>query len=132
MTQRTPLAFVDNDGYVTPFNGRIVDNLPGKYLYTQREVDFYLSEQRRMEAEREATRFGETPSKVDNAPTNGVNFEPPAPPMAPVPPVPPQHVAQPASDVVPPTLENLTPEQLALLQPGVNGNTAYAQVMTTK
>lgn len=125
--QRVPLGFVDINGYVTPYNGRIVDNLPGRYIYTQREMDFYLEEQRRMESEREAQRYGSDTAQADDVST------PPVAPTAPIPPVPPMAQAVPTPPPLPPSHINLTEEQKEALPPGINANNAaVAAVFSTK
>nr|DAN83052.1 MAG TPA: hypothetical protein [Caudoviricetes sp.] len=129
--QRTPIGFVDNDGYVTPFNGRIVDNLPGRYIYTQVEMDFYLGQQQLMEQERENRRFG---AEIEDAevvtPPEQVLNNPV--PVAPQPPIPDGAIARPMDPAVPPTYTNLTEEQMADLPSGLNGNAVLRQVMSTK
>ena len=120
---RTPIGFVDNDGYVTPFNGRVVDNMPGRYIYTQAEMDFYLGQQ-------EATRFGKQEGITDVEVPQEV-LDNPIPP-APQPPIPAQFVATPMDPAVPPSHVNLTQEQMDALPAGLNGNDVMRQVMSTK
>lgn len=50
--QKTPLAFIDKTGYVTPFNGRMDTTLSGWYIYTQDELEKALAQQRRLEENR--------------------------------------------------------------------------------
>lgn len=50
--QRTPLAFIDKTGFVTPFNGRMDTTLSGWYLYTEEEVQAALNQQRQLENNR--------------------------------------------------------------------------------
>ena len=127
---RTPIGFVDNYGYVTPFNGRIVDNMPGRYIYTQAEMDFYLGQQQLLEADRRATRFGETPNQDNDVVNDGVVPENAM--SVPTPPIPPQVVAKPMDPTIPPTYMNLTPEQKEQLPAGINTKAAVAHVMNTK
>lgn len=153
--QRTPIAFVDRDGYVTPFNGRIVDNLPGIYLYNQAEVNFYVEEQRRMEIEREEIRRGMNLQEAaetavanvsqPNLPMVGGEASPPPPPMVPaaavagtdsvVPPVPqvPKYaVSSGDPTTIPPSYVNLTQEEREQLPGGVNAEQAQAQVFSRR
>lgn len=127
---RTPLGFVDNEGYVTPFNGRIVDNMPGRYIYTQAEMDFYLAQQQLMERDRDNQRFSRSEDTEASAPVPpaGVDLVP----QAPVPPMPPAGVAKPMDPTVPPTFTNLTQEQMDNLPSGFNGNDVARHVMNTK
>lgn len=124
--QRTPIGFVDHTGYVTVYNGRMVDNLPGRYIYTQKELEFYLEEQKRAEMERESARFGNEVAQADAIET------PPVAPTAPVPPVPPQSVAVPTPPPLPSNNVNLTEEEKLDLPPGININQANAQVFSTR
>lgn len=124
-TTRTPIGFVDNDGYVTPYNGRIVDNMPGRYIYTQQEMDFYLGQQRLLEKSRLEQRYGVTPTEPEDVPPPPPNAVVPNPP-----PPPPAAVARPMDPTIPPTYENLTPEQLEQLPSGIDANQAAAKVMS--
>lgn len=77
-TQRVPIAFVDLSGYITPYNGRITDGLPGKYLYTKEEVEYYYNKQVAADQEKDIQRYG---GEVPQVPP------PPAPAMSvPLPP----------------------------------------------
>ena len=154
-TQRVPIAFVDLSGYITPYNGRITDGLPGKYLYTKEEVEYYYNKQVAADHEKDMQRYcGEAP-QVPPHPASAISVPPPPPaveepsyipeppPVSAVrgeqvvingaPPLPPQAVATPAPipGSEPGTLKNLTQEEMDNLKPGIDPNAAARQVFNT-
>ena len=50
--QKTPIAFVDKTGYVTPFNGRMDTTLSGWYIYSEEDLQAVLAQQRDLENNR--------------------------------------------------------------------------------
>ena len=154
-TQRVPIAFVDLSGYITPYNGRITDGLPGKYLYTKEEVEYYYNKQVAADHEKDMQRYGGEAPQVPPHPAPAMSVPPPPPaveepsyipeppPVSAVrgeqvvingaPPLPPQAVATPAPlpGSEPGTLKNLTPEEMDKLKPGIDPNAASRQVFST-
>lgn len=145
---RTPIAFVDNNGYVTPFNGRVVAGLPGKYIYTKAELKFYLNRQREMEQFRLSQRFGtttqESTSTEDPAVNSGMTDNPSGdvplvktsivsnsyvPDVPPVPPIPPQAIAKPMDPTVPAVFTNVDPADKDSIPSGVNASQASKAVL---
>lgn len=154
-TQRVPIAFVDLSGYITPYNGRITDGLPGKYLYTKEEVEYYYNKQVAADHEKDIQRYGGEVPQVPPPPASAMSVPPPPPaveepsyipeppPVSAVrgeqvvingaPPLPPQAVATPAPipGSEPGTLKNLTQEEMDNLKPGIDPNAAARQVFNT-
>lgn len=146
---RTPIAFVDNNGYVTPFNGRVVAGLPGRYIFTQAELTFYLKQQREMERFRASQRFGVTSEGSDTSTELGVNnaveeathaaYEPStknsivggshAHSTPPQPPIPSQYVAKPMDPTVPEVFVNVDPADAESLPKGINAAEVGKAVM---
>lgn len=87
-TQRVPIAFVDLSGYITPYNGRITDGLPGKYLYTKEEVEYYYNKQVAADQEKDIQRYGGEVPQVPPPPAPAMSVPPPprvtmsAPPLS--------------------------------------------------
>lgn len=154
-TQRVPIAFVDLSGYITPYNGRITDGMPGKYLYTKEEVEYYYNKQVAADQEKDMQRYGGEAPQVPPPPASAMNVPPlpPAveelsyipepPPVSAVrgeqvvingaPPLPPNAVATPTPPpgLEPGTLKNLTQEEMDNLKPGIDPNAAARQVFNT-
>lgn len=154
-TQRVPIAFVDLSGYITPYNGRITDGLPGKYLYTKEEVEYYYNKQVAADQEKDMQRYGGEAPQVPPPPASASIVPPPPPaveepsyipeppPVSAVrgeqvvingaPPLPPNAVATPTPPPgsEPGTLKNLTPEEMDSLKPGIDPNAAARQVFNT-
>ena len=76
-TQRVPIAFVDLSGYITPYNGRITDGLPGKYLYTKEEVEYYYNKQVAADQEKDMQRYGGEAPQVPPPPAAAASVPPP-------------------------------------------------------
>ena len=76
-TQRVPIAFVDLSGYITPYNGRITDGLPGKYLYTKEEVEYYYNKQVAADQEKDMQRYGGEAPQVPPPPAPAMSVPPP-------------------------------------------------------
>ena len=153
-TQRVPIAFVDLSGYITPYNGRITDGMPGKYLYTKEEVEYYYNKQVAADQEKDMQRYGGEAPQVPPPPASAMNVPPPPPaveepsyipeppPVSAVrgeqvvingaPPLPPNAVAIPAPPPgsEPGTLKNLTPEEMDKLKPGIDPSAAARQVFS--
>lgn len=154
-TQRVPIAFVDLSGYITPYNGRITDGMPGKYLYTKEEVEYYYNKQVAADQEKDMQRYGGEAPQVPPPPASAMNVPPPPPaveepsyipeppPVSAVrgeqvvingaPPLPPNAVATPTPPPgsEPGTLKNLTQEEMDNLKPGFDPNAAARQVFNT-
>lgn len=154
-TQRVPIAFVDLSGYITPYNGRITDGMPGKYLYTKEEVEYYYNKQVAADQEKDMQRYGGEAPQVPPPPASAMNVPPPPPaveelsyipeppPVSAVrgeqvvingaPPLPPNAVATPTPPpgLEPGTLKNLTQEEMDNLKPGIDPNAAARQVFNT-
>lgn len=154
-TQRVPIAFVDLSGYITPYNGRITDGMPGKYLYTKEEVEYYYNKQVAADQEKDMQRYGGEAPQVPPPPASAMNVPPPPPaveelsyipeppPVSAVrgeqvvingaPPLPPNAVATPTPPPgsEPGTLKNLTQEEMDNLKPGIDPNAAARQVFNT-
>lgn len=154
-TQRVPIAFVDLSGYITPYNGRITDGMPGKYLYTKEEVEYYYNKQVAADQEKDIQRYGGEAPQVPPPPASAMNVPPPPPaveepsyipeppPVSAVrgeqvvingaPPLPPNAVATPTPPPgsEPGTLKNLTQEEMDNLKPGIDPNAAARQVFNT-
>ena len=145
-TQRVPIAFVDLSGYITPYNGRITDGMPGKYLYTKEEVEYYYNKQVAADQEKDMQRYGGEAPQVPPPPPPAVkepSYIPEPPPVSAVrgeqvvingaPPLPPNAVATPTPPPgsEPGTLKNLTQEEMDNLKPGIDPNAAARQVFNT-
>lgn len=57
-TQKTPIAFIDRTGYVTPFNGIMDRTLDGWYIYDELTLQKAVEQQQRLTDERVRDEIG--------------------------------------------------------------------------
>ena len=112
-TQRVPIAFVDLSGYITPYNGRITDGLPGKYLYTKEEVEYYYNKQVAADHEKDMQRYGGEAPQVPPHPALAMSVPPPGG-MAMSAPPPPPSVDEPSYIPEPPPVSAVRGEQVVI------------------
>lgn len=56
--RKTPIAFIDRTGYVTPFNGILDTTLEGWYIYNENDLKAALAQQRQLEDNRVRNEIG--------------------------------------------------------------------------
>lgn len=111
-TQRVPIAFVDLSGYITPYNGRITDGLPGKYLYTKEEVEYYYNKQVAADQEKDMQRYGGEAPQVPPPPAPAMSVPPPPGVTMSAPPLP--AVEEPSYIPEPPPVSAVRGEQVVI------------------
>lgn len=113
-TQRVPIAFVDLSGYITPYNGRITDGLPGKYLYTKEEVEYYYNKQVAADQEKDIQRYGGEVPQVPPPPAAAMSVPPPPGIAMSAPPPPSPAVEEPSYIPEPPPVSAVRGEQVVI------------------
>lgn len=111
-TQRVPIAFVDLSGYITPYNGRITDGLPGKYLYTKEEVEYYYNKQVAADQEKDIQRYGGEVPQVPPPPVSAMSVPPPPGVTMSAPPLP--AIEEPSYIPEPPPVSAVRGEQVVI------------------